>query len=147
MTGTPTRDQRYLVLRAGERRRAEAGLAKSQADLARLAALSDRLDHLRRNMQPAERTATACDLQLINAMSDQLLRARCALDAPLAAAVRLRDQHRGEAQCAQAREDNLKDHLASSHRAAERAAEIRDDARRIAPRGGASLRLVRGTMP
>jgi hypothetical protein len=146
MTGAPTRDQRYLVLRGSERRRAEAGLAKSQADLARLTALSDRLDHLRRNMQPADRTTTACDLQLISAMADQLLRARSALDAPLAAAARLRDEHLDAANRAQARETNLQDHLAAARRAADRAAEIRDDARRIF-RGGARLSLVRGVTP
>jgi hypothetical protein len=147
MSRTPTRDQRFVMLRNCERRRAEAVLAKTQADLARLSTLSVRLEKLRRNMVPTERETTACDLKLINEMSDQLLRARSALDAPLEAAAKMRDRQLSLVHQAKAKEENAEGRLLEARKRAQFAEEMREDANRVSARCGVRLRLVRGEVP
>lgn len=144
MTRPLTRDERFTLLRTSERRWAEANLAKAQADLARLADLSQRLDGLRRTMGHAIGAAHSLDLQLVGEMSDHLLRARGALDAPMQAAAQTRDQKMTAVQHATARQEGLESHLCEARRAAQRAAEIRADAVRIARRSVRGLRLVGG---
>lgn len=144
MSRSPTRDERYSVLRSSERRLAEAGLATAQADLARLTALSQRIEQLRRTMHQAVGATRTLDLHLMGEMADHLLRASGALEAPIQAAEYLRNHRSAEVARTTARETGLQTRLDEARRAADRAAEFRADANRISAQRGPKLRLVGG---